>query len=104
MSSRRPARPAVGRAARFDFFELDAIAADLDLRVDPAAVVDLAILIDSTKIAGAIDSAGGIVLDMQEITNELLLRQVIAIDVTKRQSDARDTNLTDSPVGTVLSS
>ena len=32
---------------------------------------------------------------MQEIRNELLLRQVIAIDVTKRQSDARDTDLTE---------
>ena len=78
---------------RFDFVELDAIAADLDLRVDPAAVVYLAVLDDSTKIAGAIDSAGWIVLDMQEIADELLHRQVIAIYVTKRQSDARDTDL-----------
>ena len=32
---------------------------------------------------------------MQEIANELLHRQFVAIHVTERQSDARDTDLAD---------
>ena len=47
---------------RFDLVQLDAIAADLHLRVDAAAVFDLAVLVDAAEVAGAIDAARRIVL------------------------------------------
>ena len=71
-------------------FELDAIAADLDLGVDAAAILDLAVLVDAAKVAGAVDAARGVVLDVEEIANELLHGQFVAIDVANRQPDARD--------------
>ncbi len=78
---------------RLDFVQFDAVAADLHLRVDAAAILDLAVLIDAAEIAGAVDASRGIVLDVEKITDELLEGQFVAIHVADRKADARDTDL-----------
>ena len=81
-----------------DLVELDTIAADLHLGVDAAAIFDLAVLIDAAEIAGAIDAARRIVLDVEEIGDELLHREFVAIHVTERDADAGNADLAELAV------
>ena len=62
------------RQQRLDLAELDAVAADLHLRVDAAEEIELAVLADAAEVAGAIDVLRRIVGDVQEVGNELLRR------------------------------
>ena len=78
---------------RFDLVQLDAVAADLHLRVDAAAILDLAVLVDAAEVAGAIDAARRIVLDVEEVADELLHREFVAIHVAEREADAGDADL-----------
>ena len=51
---------------RFDLSQLDAIAADLDLGVEPAEILDLAVAGDAAQVAGPVDPAGGVVGEVRE--------------------------------------
>ena len=77
----------------FDLVQFDAIAANLDLGVDAAAIFDLAVLVDAAEVAGAIDAPRRVVLDLQEIADELLHRQFVAIHVAEREADAGNADL-----------
>ena len=83
---------------RLDLVQLDAVAADLHLGVDAAAVFDLAVLVDTAEVAGAIDAARRIVLDVEEIADELLRREFVAIHVAEREADAGDADLAELAV------
>ena len=63
---------------RLDLGQLDAIAAQLHLRVDAAEILDLALGGDAAEVAGAIDAARGIVGDGEEVGDELGLRSAPA--------------------------
>src|SRR5262249_34246825 len=78
--------------------ELNAIAADLHLGVDASAVFDLAVLVDAAEVAGAVDAAGRIVLDVEKIADELLHREFVAIHVTEREADASNADLAEFAV------
>ena len=77
----------------FDLVQFDAIATNLDLGIDAAAVFDLAVRVDPAEIAGPIDTPRRVVLDLQEIADEFLHRQFVAIHVTEREADAGDADL-----------
>ncbi len=53
-----------------DLRQLDAMAAQLDLRIEAAEIFDLAVLIDPPEIARAIDSARQIVRQPQKVRDE----------------------------------
>src|SRR5262249_58900524 len=72
--------------------------ADLHLGVDASAVFDLAVLIDAAEVAGAVDATGRIVLDVEEIADELLHREFVAIHVAEREANAGDADLTEFAV------
>ena len=75
---------------RLDFGCLDAITADLHLGVDAAVIFDLATGVDAAEIAGAVDTLGRIVGDAEEIRDELLRRQLVAVHVAGGEPDAGD--------------
>ena len=56
---------------QLDLGQLDAVAAQLDLRVDAAEILDLAVVGDAAEIAGAIDAARRIVRQGEEVLDEL---------------------------------
>ena len=83
---------------RLDLVQLDAVAADLHLGVDAAAVFDLAVLVDAAEVAGAIDAARRVVLDVEKIADELLRSEFVAIHVAEREADAGDADLAELAV------
>ena len=68
----------------FYFAQLDAVAAYFDLGIDPAEVFELPVVVYPSQVPGAINPAGGVVLDSQEIRNKGPLRQVLAVNVSPR--------------------
>ena len=83
----------------FDFDEFDPVAPYLDLRVDPAVVLNLPVLIEAAEVAGPIDQLRRVVRDRQKIGDELPLRQVIAVQVACGQPDAGDPDFSELPPG-----
>ena len=80
---------------RLDLGQLDAVAADLDLQVDPAEVLDLAVRGDPAQVAGAVDAARGVAGNGEEIGDERPGGEVVAVDVALRQPDPGDADLAD---------
>jgi len=78
---------------RFNFGQLDPVAADLHLGVDPAQEFDLAIRVDAPQIAGAVETAGGVIGAVQAIGNEFLRRQVRTVEIPRRQPHTGNRNL-----------
>ena len=83
----------------FDFAQLDTVAANFDLGVDPAEVFEFPVVVDPSKIPGAIDPAGGIVPDPKEIRHKGPIRQVLAVHVSPRQADPGEANFTGFTAG-----
>jgi len=83
---------------RFDLGQLDPVAADLDLRVDAAVKLHLAVIVDAAEIAGAIDALRGVVGDAQEIGNELLLGQIRPVEISGGKPDAGDADFPEPAV------
>src|SRR5215218_7992840 len=79
--------------------ELDAVPADLDLEVDPPVVLDLAPLVDPAQVAGAVDALRRVGRQPDEVRDERLLGQVVAVDVPPGQPDTADAQLADPPEG-----
>ena len=73
---------------RLDLDQLDAVAADLHLGVDAAQILDLAGVVDAAEVAGAVDALGGVVGDADEVRNELLGRQLLAVEIAGGDADA----------------
>ena len=84
---------------RLDLRELDPIAADLDLEVDPPVVLDLALLVDPAQVARAVDAPRRVGREPQEVRDERLLGEVVAVDVPAGQPDPGDAQLADPPAG-----
>jgi hypothetical protein len=80
---------------RLDLGQLDAVAPDLDLRVDAAVVLDLAVVVDPAEIPGPVDPARRVALDPDEVSDERPVGEVVAVDVTARQSNPGDADLAD---------
>ncbi len=77
----------------FDLGQLDAIAADLDLGIDAAMELDLVLVVDAAEVAGAVDALRRVVGDVEEIGNELLLREVRPVEIPGGEPDAGDADL-----------
>ena len=90
--------PRVLQQHGLDLAELDPVAADLDLRVDAPEVLDLAVVGDPAEVAGAVDPAGRVVRRCQEVGDEGLAGQVLAVHVAAGQPDAGDADLADLAV------
>ena len=80
---------------RLDLGQLDAVAADLDLRVDAAEVLDAAVVAQPAEVAGAVEAAGRVRLHADEVVDEGPRRLVWPVEVTLRHADARDHDLAD---------
>ena len=80
---------------RFDFARFDAVAANLDLGIDAAVIFDLAVGVDAAEVAGAVDALGRVVGDAEEVGNELLRRQFVAVPIAGRKPDAGNADLTE---------
>jgi hypothetical protein len=80
---------------RLDLGQFDAVAADLDLRVDAPQVVDAAILAQSAEVAGAVEAAGRVRLHADKVVDEGPRRLVRPVQVALRHADARDHDLAD---------
>src|SRR5580765_8513234 len=68
---------------RFDFAGLDTIAADLNLTIRAAAVLDVTVRQITSEIAGAIKSIGLIV--RKGIRDEALARKLLVAEVSTRE-------------------
>src|SRR5206468_10658632 len=77
---------------RLDLARLDAVAADLDLMIDAAEVLDVAVGEDATEVARAEAAAYGRV-------DELALRQLVEPFVAESDATAGDDELADDAVG-----
>ncbi len=82
---------------RFDLGQLDPVAAQLDLRVDAAEILDLAVIGQATEVAGAIDAARRVVGQREEVPDELLLGQLRPVEVALGDADAGDPDLARLP-------
>ncbi len=60
-------------------------------------VLDLTVGVDPAKVAGAVDAAGWVVLDAEEVGDEHLLGQVGPIQVAGGQPDPGDADLSHLP-------
>ena len=78
---------------RLDLGQLDPIAAQFDLRVDAAEILDLAVVGEAPQVAGAIDAAGRIVRQGEEVPDELRLGELRPIEVALGDADAGDADL-----------
>ena len=78
---------------RFDLGQLDAVAADLHLRVDAAVMLDLALRVHPPEVAGAVDLSWRIAADAEEVRPERALGEVGPVDVAVGKPDARDADL-----------
>ncbi len=77
---------------RLDLGQLDAVAAEFDLRVDAAEILDLAVLGQAAEVAGAIDAARRIVRQGEGVPDELLLSELRPVEIALGDADARDTD------------
>ena len=77
-----------------DFFQLDAVAADLDLPVDAAEELDAAVRQIAAEIAGAVEASGS-----ERILYELLRRQLGLPQVAAGDAFAADADLARQPLG-----
>src|SRR5579872_4090109 len=77
----------------FDFFEFDAVSANLDLVVGSTGEFDLAIRQVLRKIAGLIHSG----TRLEGISNELLGCNLGTIQVSARESGTRNIKITGNP-------
>src|SRR6185503_11103740 len=68
---------------RFDFSEFDAIAAQLDLLIDPAQKLEIAVLAVSHQISCAIETIKRAV--MKWIGDKFLCRELLLVQVATRQ-------------------
>src|SRR5690606_34927539 len=78
---------------RLDLAELDAVAAQLDLEVHPAQVLDHAVLAPAGAVAGAVQARrqAGVVVDRGDVVgNELLGGQFLAAEVAQGHAGAAD--------------
>src|SRR5438034_900653 len=57
------------------------------------SAVWLDVIVDAAEIAGAIDSLGGVVRNIEKIRNELLAGQVLAIEIAGGKPDAGNADL-----------
>ena len=80
---------------RFNLRQLDTVAADLDLGVETAEILDLAVAGDAAQIAGPVDPAGGIVGKSEKVRDEGLFGQIGPVDVADGQTDAGDADFPD---------
>ena len=78
---------------RLDLGEFDAIAAQFDLRVDAAEILDLAVLGEAAEVAGAIDAARRIVRQGEEVPDELRLGELRPVEIALGDADAGDADL-----------
>ena len=74
---------------RLDLGQLDPVAADLDLGVDPAEALDQPVVGDPAQVAGAVEPARGVVRDADEVRDEGLRGEVVAVHVAGRQARPR---------------
>src|SRR4029077_9359113 len=87
----RVPNPGVLAQHALDFAELDAVAVQLDLVVQPSAELDSAVGEDARHIASAVEPGRSV---GERIRNELLGRQLRAIQVAPPDSRAADVQLT----------
>src|SRR5262249_38234615 len=80
---------------RGDFAELDAVAADLDLVVDPAEELESAIEGLARKISGPVDAPAR--ARPERILEEPLPRQLLSLQVSARDARAADPDLPRRP-------
>src|ERR1700739_3558895 len=81
------------RKDRFDLGQLDAVAADLHLRVDAAVMLDLALRVHPPEVAGAVDLPWRVGADAEEVRPERSLGEVGPVEVAVGKPDARDADL-----------
>ncbi len=62
-------------------------------------VLDLALLVDPAQVAGAVDAPGRVAREPQEVRDERLLGEVVAVDVPAGQPDPGDAELADPAAG-----
>ena len=74
----------------FDFGRFDAETADLDLQVNAAHVINVAVGEESGQVAGAVEALGGRAVGG---LNESLSRQLGAVEVVASQAVASDVKL-----------
>jgi len=72
-----------------DLAEFDTEAADLDLAVDPAEVLEVAVGAPTREVTGAIHASGGI----EGVHDELLRREIRTIEIDARDAGAGDAQL-----------
>src|SRR5208337_5200374 len=72
----------------FDLGQFDAVAAQFDLRVDAAKKFDLAVLVDPSEIAGAVNAARRIVWQRKKILDEPRCGQLRPIEVALSDADS----------------
>ena len=82
---------------RLDLAELDAIAADLHLRVDPSVVLDFSIVVHPAKVARPVDPTGRVARDLEEVGYEHARGALRTAQVAIRQPDPRDAELSRFP-------
>jgi hypothetical protein len=78
-----------------------AITADLDLKIDPVRILDLAGLYDPPEIAGVVDPSRRVPGDTDEIGGECAVDLVVATKVAGGRADPRDADLAGPTVGEI---
>ncbi|MNM99481.1 hypothetical protein D3C81_1120420 [compost metagenome] len=86
----------IGQQARFDFTQLDAEAADLQLMVDATDVLDHAIRLIARQVAGAVQATA---LGAEWVRHKTRRRKFAALEVAPRKSGAANVEFTDAPLG-----
>ena len=90
--------PASRQYRGLDLVQLGPVAACRFLPVEPAVGLDLAVRVDPAQVAGAEDPTGRVRRDAQEVGDERLLGEVVAVQVAAGEPDTRDADLADLPV------